>query len=109
MEIKESLKRITILLEKNILEHKFIDKWEIITSLFKLLVLNDTDLGPQDPLLRFQYSNTHTHGLQTSCGGKGPVGEKGRHGHSLKRRVPLSASATPSRGERQDPCGDQPL
>ena len=78
-------------------------------KLFKLLVLNDTDLGPQDPLLRFQYSNTHTHGLQTSCGGKGPVGEKGRHGHSLKRRAPLSASATPSRGERQEPWSDQPL
>ena len=31
----------------------------------------DADLGPQDLLLRFQYSNTHTHGLQWSCGGKG--------------------------------------
>ena len=28
-----------------------------------------------------------------------PVGEKGRRGHSLKRRGPLSTSATPSRGE----------
>ena len=33
----------------------------------------DTDLGLQDLLLRFQYSNTHTQGLQTSCGGKGTV------------------------------------
>ena len=31
----------------------------------------DADLGQQDLLLRFQYSNTHTHGLQKSCGGKG--------------------------------------
>ena len=33
--------------------------------------LGDADLGQQDLLLRFQYSNTHTHGLQKSCGGKG--------------------------------------
>ena len=32
---------------------------------------DDADCGPQDLLLRFQYSNTHTHGLQRSCGGKG--------------------------------------
>ena len=69
----------------------------------------DTDLVPQDLLLRFQYSNTHTQGLQTSCGGKGPVGEKGQHGHSLKRRALLSTSATPSRGEHLEPWGDQPL
>ena len=31
----------------------------------------DADLGQQDLLLRFQYSNTHTHGLQKSCGEKG--------------------------------------
>ena len=39
----------------------------------------------------------------TDC--RGPVGvEKGRGGHSLKRRVLLSASATPSRGECHCPC-----
>ena len=32
---------------------------------------SDADLSPQDLLLRFQYSNTHTHGLQKSRGGKG--------------------------------------
>ena len=30
---------------------------------------------------------------------RNPVEEKGRRGHSLKRRAPLSTSATPSRGE----------
>ena len=35
--------------------------------------------------------------------------EKGQGGHSLKRRVLLSASATPSRGERHDPCLDKLL
>ena len=30
---------------------------------------------------------------------RGPVEEKGQHGHSLRRRAPLSASFTPSRGE----------
>ena len=35
------------------------------------------------------------------------MGEKGLRGHSLKRRVLLSASATPSRGERTDPCLDR--
>ena len=29
----------------------------------------DVDPGPQDPVLRRQYANTH--GLQKSCGGKG--------------------------------------
>ena len=29
----------------------------------------DGDLGPQDPVLWLQYTNTH--GLQKSCGGKG--------------------------------------
>ena len=32
---------------------------------------------------------------------RGPVGEKGLRSHSLKRRGPLSASATPSRGEHR--------
>ena len=56
---------------------------------------SDTDLGPQDLLLRFQYSNTHTHGLQTSCGGKGmdrPVSQEestSQHlGNSLKGGAP---------------------
>ena len=40
---------------------------------------------------------------------RGPVGEKGLRGHSLKRRRPLSASATPSRGEPPDYCLDQLL
>ena len=31
----------------------------------------DADPSLQDLLLRFQYSNTHTHRLQRSCGGKG--------------------------------------
>ena len=37
------------------------------------------------------------------------MGEKGLRGHSLKRRVPLSSSATPSRAERHDPCLDKLL
>ena len=37
------------------------------------------------------------------------MGEKGLRGHSLKRRVLLSTSATPSKGERQDPCLDKLL
>ena len=51
----------------------------------------DAHLCPQDLLLRFQYSNTHTHGLQMSCGGKGtaqPLSEEESTsqclGHSLK-------------------------
>ena len=51
----------------------------------------DADLGLQDLLLRSQYSNTHTHGLQTSCGGKGtawPLSQEkstSEHlGHSFK-------------------------
>ena len=35
---------------------------------------------------------------------RNPVEEKGWRGHSLKRRAPLSALATPSRGECPDPC-----
>ena len=52
---------------------------------------SDADLGPQDLLLRFQYSNIHTHGLQRSCGGKGtarPLSQEEsaseRLGHTLK-------------------------
>ena len=37
------------------------------------------------------------------------MGGKGQLGHSLKRRVLLRASATPSKGERQDPCLDKLL
>ena len=69
------------------------DKWDFFLS-FSLIVhcwCTDTDLGPQDLLLRFQYSNTHTHGLQRSCGGKGTVrplsqeeSTSQRLGHSLK-------------------------
>ena len=58
---------------------------------YNLSAIVDADLGPQDLLLRFQYSNTHTHGLQTSCGGKGAVwplsqeeSTSQRLGHSLK-------------------------
>ena len=64
----------------------------------------DADLEGQDLLLRFQYSNTHTH-----TDYRRPVGETGWRGHSLKRRVPLRASATPSRRERQEPCHVHPL
>ena len=60
---------------------------------------DDADCGPQDLLLWPQYTNTH--GLQKSCGGKGTA-------RPLKR-APLSASATPSRGERPDPCLDRLL
>ena len=56
---------------------------------------SDADLGPQDLLLRFQYSNIHTHGLQRSCGGKGtarPLSQEEsaseRLGHSLKGGAP---------------------
>ena len=52
----------------------------------------------------FQHTHTHTH-----TDYRGPVGEKGRRGHSLKRRVLLRASATPSRGERAYPCLDKLL
>ena len=38
-----------------------------------------------------------------------PVEKKGWHGHSLKRRAPLSTSATLSRGEHLDPCLDRLL
>ena len=55
----------------------------------------EADLGPQDLLLRFQYSNTHTHGLQRSCGGKGtalPLSQEesasDHLGHSLKGGAP---------------------
>ena len=47
--------------------------------------------------------------IQIHMDDRGPVGEKGRSGHSLERREPLSASATPSRGERPDPCLDRLL
>ena len=40
---------------------------------------------------------------------RNPVEEKGRRGHSLKRRAPLRASATPSRGKCTDPCFDRLL
>ena len=40
---------------------------------------------------------------------RGPVGEKGLRGHSLKRRVLLSTSATPLKGELHDPCLDKLL
>ena len=57
--------------------------------------LGDADLGLQDLLLRFQYSNTHTHGLQRSCGGKGteqPLSQEESAseglGHSLKGGAP---------------------
>ena len=56
----------------------------------------DADLGLQDLLLRFQCSNTHTPGLQTSCGGKGtawPLSQEEsaseRLGHSLKEGAHL--------------------
>ena len=47
--------------------------WNIIfiLSLCSLLLSHDAHLSPQGLLWRFQYSNTHIHGLQTSCGGKG--------------------------------------
>ena len=55
----------------------------------------DADLGPQGLLLRFQHSDTHTHGLQKSCEGKGTVRplsqeESASHhlGHSLKGGAP---------------------
>ena len=61
----------------------------------KKTCVSDADLGPQDLLLRFQYSNTHTHGLQTSCGAKGmawPLSQEEstsqRLGHSLKGGAP---------------------
>ena len=37
------------------------------------------------------------------------MGEKGQRDHALKRRVPLSASATPLKGECPYPCLDQVL
>ena len=52
----------------------------------------------KDLLLRFQYSNTHTHGLQRSCGGKGTVRPLSQEesasdhlGHSLKGEPPTLA------------------
>ena len=39
------------------------------------------------------------HNIQIHMDYRNPVEEKGWWGHSLKRRAPLSASATPSRGE----------
>ena len=39
---------------------------------FEKMVSIDADPGQQDPLLLL-YSNTHTHGLQKSCGEKGAV------------------------------------
>ena len=38
------------------------------------------------------------HNIHIHTDYRNPVEEKGRHSHSLKRKVPLSASATPSRG-----------
>ena len=75
----------------------------IRNEICSLTYVVDSDLGLQDLLLRFQYSNAHTNGLQRSCRGKGQCG------HSLKRRVFVSASATPSRGERHYPCLDKLL
>ena len=57
--------------------------------------LYDADLGLQDLLLRLQCSNTHTQGLQGSCGGKGtaqPLSQEesasDRLSHSLKGGAP---------------------
>ena len=63
--------------------------------------IGDVD-APDDADLLLWPQYTDTHGLQKSCGGKGTV-----CGHSLKRRVLLSTSATPSRGEPADPCLDR--
>ena len=46
--------------------------------------------------------NIHIHTDYTN-----PVEEKGWRVHALKRRAPLSASATPSRREHPDPCLDR--
>ena len=47
--------------------------------------------------------------IQIDTDYRNPVEEKGWRGHSLKRRAPLSTSATPSRGEPSDPCLDRLL
>ena len=56
----------------------------------------DADLGLQDLLLRFQCSNTHTPGLQTSCGGKGmawPLSQEESASECLGRPLPQGGSA----------------
>ena len=78
----------------------------------------DMDLGPQDLLLRFQcwhrsrlsrsavevsvFPYTYTRTTDVLWGKRDSVA-------TLKRRAPLSTSATPSRREGQEPWGDQPL
>ena len=72
---------------------------EVLTNLSSCCTCYiDADLSLQDLLLRFQYSNTHTHGLQRSCGGKGtarPLSQEEnaseRLRHSLKGGVPTLA------------------
>ena len=60
----------------------------------------------QIPTSKIRCCGCHIH-IHTDY--RDPVGEKGRRGHSLKRRGPLSASATPSRGEHPNPCLDKLL
>ena len=58
--------------------------------------ITDAALSPQDLLLRFQYSNTHTHRLQTSCGGKGmarPLSQEESASECLGRPLPQGGSA----------------
>ena len=40
---------------------------------------------------------------------RNPVEKKGLRGHSLKKKAPLSTSATLSKGEHPDPCLDRLL
>ena len=87
---------------KHSISHKYILEyhyWQAlshttwVTSMFLTLdcMVCDADLSPQD-LSWLQYSNTHTHGLQRSCGGKGtarPLSQEKSASeclcHSLKR------------------------
>ena len=65
--------------------------WENWASHSNSSSLVDTDLGLQDLLLRFQYSNTHTHGLQRSCGGTGTVVTLSRGEHPCPQPLPWQA------------------
>ena len=72
---------------------------------FMLLSKNKFDSVTWDPASRIHCGCS----IQIHTDYRNPVEEKGWRSNSLKRRVPLSTSATPWRGERTDPCLDRLL